>query len=90
MTNIKLVYFDSIGIDSVTFENRLRSHCHSVYVIKEGLVVVNYNGSAHELFDLLVPIDNRNNVLITDLDVAENSYWGFMNKDLWTWMKENY
>lgn len=89
MTKIKMVYFDSVGIDSVTFENRLRNVCQSIYVIKEGLAIVNYDGSAHQLFDLLVPADNRNNVLVTDLDISDNSYWGFMNKDLWTWLSEN-
>lgn len=89
MTNIKMVFFDYIGIDSVIFEKRLRNVCQSIYVIKEGLVLVNYDGRAHELFDFLVPTDNRNNVLITDLDVSDDSYWGFMNKDLWTWLSEN-
>lgn len=84
-----MIYFDYVGIDPVTFENRLRNVCQSIYVIKEGLVLVNYNGRAHDLFESLVPKDNRNNVLITDLDVSEHSYWGFMNRDLWIWLNEN-
>lgn len=90
MTNIKMIYFDSVGLDIVTFENRIRNVCHSIYVIKDGLVLVNYNGSAHELFNQLVPDDNRYNVLVVDLDTTPNTYWGFMNKDLWEWMRENF
>ena len=41
MTNIKMIYFDSVAIDSVTFENRLSTLCISLYVIKEGIVIVN-------------------------------------------------
>ena len=48
MTNIKMIYFDSVAIDSVTFESRLSKLCISLYVIKEGIVIVNYNGSSKE------------------------------------------
>ena len=90
MTNIKIVYFDSIALDTVTLENRLRNVCQSVYIIKDGLVMVHYNGSAHELFNQLIPNDNRYNVLVADLDVSSDSYWGFMNRDLWDWMRDNF
>ena len=89
MTDIKIIYFDSVSFDTVTFENRLRSICQSIYIIKNGLVVAHYHGSAHDLFNQLVPNDNRYNVLVADLDTTANSYWGFMNKDLWDWMKGN-
>lgn len=90
MTSIKMIYFDSIALDSVTFENRLRNVCQSIYIIKEGLVFVNYNGSAHDLFNQLVPDGNRCNVLVVDVDTTSNSYWGFMNRDLWDWLRDNF
>ena len=85
MTNIKMIYFDSVAIDSVTFESRLSKLCISLYVIKEGIVIVNYNGSSKELFYQLFPNSATNNILIVDIDAASGSYWGFMNKELWTW-----
>lgn len=39
MTNIKMIYFDSVAKDSVLFESRLRTICASLYVIKEGLLL---------------------------------------------------
>lgn len=89
MTNIKMIYFDSVALDAVTFENRLRNVCQSMYVIKDGLVFAHFNGSARDLFNQLVPNDNRYNILITDIDTSQDSYWGFMNKDLWNWMRNN-
>lgn len=90
MTNIKIVYFDSVSLDAVTFEGRLRSLCNSIYVIKEGLIVVNYNGSSKSLFDSLFPDSPLGNVLVIDLDTTAGSYWGFMNKDFWTWLNNNH
>lgn len=90
MTNIKMIYFDSVAIDSVTFENRLSTLCISLYVIKEGIVIVNYKGSSKELFYQLFPNSATNNILIVDLDAASGAYWGFMNKELWTWLSNNH
>ena len=89
MNNIKIVYFDSVGIDSTAFEFRLRNICNSIFVIKEGLVLVNYSGSARNLFDSLFTSENRYNVLIHDLDTSEDTYWGFMNHELWIWLQNN-
>ena len=41
------------------------------------------------LFDLLFPNQPTNNVFIVDLETNADSYWGFMNKDLWTWLNDN-
>ena len=90
MTNIKMIYFDSVAIDSVTFESRLSKLCISLYVIKEGIVIVNYNGSSKELFCQRFPNSATNNIFIVDLDAASGSYWGFMNKELWTWLSNNH
>lgn len=89
MTNIKLIFFDTVAIDSVLFESRLKSICDSLYVIKEGLLIVNYDGEPKALFEQLFPKQPTNKVFIVDLDTSAGSYWGFMNQDLWTWLTEN-
>ena len=86
MTNIKMIYFDSVAIDSVTFESRLSKLCISLYVIKEGIVIVNYNGSSKELFCQLFPNSATNNIFIVALDAASGSSWGFMNTELCPWL----
>lgn len=89
MTNIKMIYFDSVAIDSATFEGMISNLCISLYVIKDGLIIVNYKGSCKELFNQLFPNSASNNVFIVDLDVKPGSYWGFMNNELWTWINNN-
>ena len=53
------------------------------------LILANCNKSAQELFNELVPDNNRANVFVGDLDLSEKSYWGYMNTDLWKWLNEN-
>ncbi len=89
MKNIKIIYFDSVALDSATLESQLSHLCLSLYVIKDGLLLVNFNGSSKDLFSQLFPNENVNNVLIADLDATIGSYWGFMNKSLWTWLNDN-
>lgn len=89
MSTLKIIYFDSIGIEPLSFENKLRNLCSSIYTIKEGLIIVNYKDTAHNLFNQIVASDNRYNILIVDLDTSSDSYWGFMSKDLWKWFQEN-
>lgn len=89
MTKIKIVYFDSVATDSVTFENRLRSVCSSIFMIKDGLVLVKFDGGAQDLFEKIMSNDDRYNILVVDLDTSPNSYWGYMSRDLWAWLSEN-
>mgnify|MGYP003469337656 CR=1 FL=1 len=88
MNNIKILYFDSISIDPQPLQTRLKNVCKSIYVVKDGLVIVNYEGTAQQLFDTLFSSDNRHNVFIHDLETSPDSYWGFMNRDLWQWIKQ--
>ena len=89
MSKLKIIYFDSSAIDSISLENRLRSVCVSFYVIKEGVILANCDKSAQELVNELVPDNNRANVFVGDLDLSETSYWGSMHTDLWQWLNEN-
>ena len=34
MNNIKIIYFDSVGIDAQTLENKLRNECKSILYYK--------------------------------------------------------
>ena len=89
MTNIKMIFFDSLAIDSDLFESRLRKVSISLYVIKDGLLLVNFNGDSKTLFNQLFLNQPTNKVFIVDLCTDTDSYWGFMNKDLWQWLNDN-
>lgn len=89
MNNLKILYYDSNAINVNTFENQIRERSISLYIIKPGLLLVNYNGTSKQLFDEISAYSDNKNVMIADLDPGENTYWGYMNKDLWTWLSEN-
>ena len=89
MKNIKLIYFDAVGIPHETMVARLKSICSSLYIISDGLIVAEYEGSSKELYNSIMPEDNKNHVLICDIDIANGTYWGFMGKDLWQWLEKS-
>ena len=91
MNNIKIVYFNTETINKVSLESLLFSNANSIshYEIKSGLFLINFKGTARELYALVENVVNENSILIHDLDADENAYWGFMNKDIWEWLKNN-
>lgn len=89
MNNLKILYYDSNAINVNTFENLISEQSISIYKIKPGLLLVNYNGSSKQLFDAISTCSDNKNVMIIDLDPGDNTYWGYMSKDLWTWLADN-
>jgi hypothetical protein len=91
MNNIKIVYFNTETINKVALETILYSHanCISHYEIKQGLFLINFNGTARALYEIIENVVNENSILIHDLDCDESAYWGFMNKNVWEWLKNN-
>lgn len=91
MNNVKIVYFNVDTIDKVLFETTLYNNpnCRSHIEIKSGLILVNYVGSAKDLYDYIEGIALEKSVLVHDLDSADNAYWGFQNKVIWEWLKLN-
>jgi hypothetical protein len=88
MANIKLIYFDSVGINSDTFQAKLQNVCQSIFVIRDGLILVNFTGTSKDLYDLAIT-NNEKNVFICNIETSPYSYWGYMSKDLWDWIKKN-
>ena len=91
MNNIKILYFNIETIDGSAIEASLRNCAEYVshIVIKQGLFLVNYNGSARDLFDKVADIAMENTILIYDLEKSKDAYWGYMNKSVWDWIQSN-
>ena len=89
MSDIKILYFDSIGLDQSLIESKLINLKIKYCVIKEGLLLVKYSDCSKQLFNQLLESDNRYYVFIADLDMSNDSYWGFLNKAFWEWLNEN-
>lgn len=91
MNNVKIIYYNVETIDDSSFENAVASNTNTVshFIIKPGLLLVNYQGSAQNLYQALGDLIKDRSILIHDLDSDIQGYYGFMNKDIWNWLSEN-
>lgn len=91
MNNIKILYFNIETIDGGILEKSIGNSSDYVnhIVIKPGLFLVNYNGSAHDLYNKLTDVVKENSILIYDLEKGKDAYWGYMNKNVWDWIQSN-
>ena len=91
MNNVKIMYFNTDTINNKDIENILANseHHRSHLQIKPGLILVNYQGTAKDLFEDLGGVIQDQNIFIHDLDDGNDAYWGYMNKNTWDWVKAN-
>lgn len=91
MNNLKFIYYNIDTIDKVLFETTLFNlpNCESHIEIKSGILLVNYNGTAKELYEATECVVHEKNILIYDLDDSRDAYWGFMNNKVWEWIRNN-
>jgi len=91
MNNIKIVYYNVETINKGVFDNVLFKSplCTSFFEIKTGLFLINYRGTAREMYNVIVEYIGDNSILIHDLESSTDAFWGFMNKDVWEWLKNN-
>ena len=91
MNNVKIIYFNTDTISNKDIENALlKSEHHLSHVqIKPGLVLLNYQGTAKDLYEEFGCVVQDQNIFIHDLNDGHDAYWGYMNKNIWDWLKEN-
>ena len=91
MNNVKIVFYNTETIDSNAFDSSLVSNSNYVshIVIKPGLYIVNYRGSAKDLYDSLETIIQENSFFVHDLESSNDAYWGYMNRNIWDWLRNN-
>lgn len=91
MNNLKFLYFNIETINGDVLEKCLKSSAsyRSHIEIKPGFILVNFCGSARELYNSMSDEIKENSILIFDLDNEKDSYWGYMNKNIWDWIDQN-
>lgn len=91
MNNVKIIYFNIDTIDCNALERKIKSFTsyRSHYTIKPGLLLINYNGTAKDLYEEFGDLITEKNIFIHDLDSGNDAFWGYMNKKIWDWVKEN-
>lgn len=89
MNNIKLIFVENTD-NSTEIRNKLQSLSNSVYTITSELYMIEYLGTPKELYDRLSETISGKNVFIQDVDTKGETYWGYMNKELWEWIHNHY
>lgn len=91
MNNVKIIYYNIETINSDAIENMVATNQKTIshYIIKPGLILVNFRGSAQNLYNDLIDYVRERSVFIHDLDSGTDSYYGFMNKSIWEWLRNN-
>ncbi len=91
MNNIKFVYYNFNTTNWGTLINTLKnSSSYSSHIdIQPGLCLINFHGSARDLFEVIENLVIGDSILIYDLDNSKDAFWGLMHKSVWEWIKQN-
>lgn len=84
---IKYISFDNSVVDAAVLEENLRLVCCSIYKNGRDQFFVNYQGSCHSLYENIAQIVGEKSILLLGVDADD--YWGYQNKALWEWIKQN-
>lgn len=91
MNNVKIIYFNPETIDTIALNSSITSNSNYVghIDIRPGLLLINFKGTARELYSSLEPVIGQSRILIHDLDAGDDAFWGIMPRDFWAWVKQN-
>ena len=91
MNTVKMIFYNEETIDSNAFDSALSSNNNYVshIEINPGFYFVNFRGSAKDLFDALGTVVQDKSIIIHDLDADNDAFWGYWNKMVWDWLREN-
>lgn len=85
MSDIKFIFYDSVEIDNVVFDNKIDSLCQASYRIDANHLLVHYSSSCKDLYENLAPLIEGKYIIIFDINI--NEYYGYHNSSLWKWLK---
>lgn len=87
MERIKHIWYDSSVINTEELEQKLQSLQIPFVRLSKNNLLVQANMTSTSLFNQLETIIDKKNIFIGGFD--SNDYWGYMNRDIWTWIKEH-
>ncbi len=85
MSFLKLIYFDT------SLNDMLDVICHSYsthYPISNNLILVYTRETTKEIYEKFENISNQKHFFVIELDNRSGAYWGFMDENLWDWLRE--
>lgn len=86
MGSIKHIWYDSSVINTEELEQKLQSLQIPFARISKNNLLVQANIDATNLYNQLGAIIDKKSIFIGGFDSSD--YWGYMNGDLWSWIKE--
>ena len=88
MSPIKYIDYDCTDVDNVIFDKKIEALSTSYYRIDKRSLMVNYQGSAKDLYNNLEELVKGMHILI--IDIAYPDFYGFHNSALWDWLNEQF
>lgn len=88
MTYVKYIDYDCTDVDNVIFDKRIEALTVSYYRIDKRSLMVNYHGTAKDLYDNLEELIKEKYILI--MDVTHPDYYGYHKSALWDWINEQF
>ena len=85
MKNLKIIYYETNQISKGEIENKIQTNGIPLCRIGVGVIIVSYDGTAQGLYDLINIPEKR--MLVMDIKEGNATYWGYMQSNLWEWLK---
>ncbi len=87
MERIKHIWYDSSVINTEELEQKLQSLQYPFFRMSKNNLLVQANIASSALYNQLGELVDKKSIFIGSFDSSD--YWGFMNGELWNWIKEH-
>lgn len=87
MEKLKHIWYDSSVISNVELEQKLLFLQIPFVKVSKSNLLVQSDMSSHSLYDQLGSIIDKKSILIGGFDSSD--YWGYLDGEIWTWIKEH-
>lgn len=87
MERIKHIWYDSSVINTEELEQKLQSLQIPFVRLSKNNLLVQAHITSTSLYNQLGTIIDKKNIFIGGFDSSD--YWGYMNGDIWTWIREH-
>lgn len=87
MKSIKYIWYDGSVISSGELEQKLQSLQIPFFRISKNNLLVKTTITSSSLYNELGSIIDNKSIFIGGFD--SNDYWGYMDGDLWNWIKNH-
>lgn len=88
MSTVKVIFYDPETIKTSDMLSVVRAYWTDNFYTIPGLIFVRTEDSPKTIYTNFGSLIKDKNIFISCVDTTDGSYWGFMKKDLWIWLKK--